>query len=180
MKTRIASSLALATAILLGASGCSLFAPQGTLEQYAPSDGIDVNVADLKLRNLLLVAATDGENFNVVFSAVNNGESAVSLTINFVSDDGSAEASADFTVAPGSTAFGDPEGDIPPTLVSIPNLAAGDTVTSYLQVAGSTDVERQVPVLDGSLAEYAPYVLSAPIVVMPEATEENAESDAAE
>lgn len=167
MKTRIASSIALAAAILLGASGCALFAPQGTLDQYAPSDGIDLTVDDVHLRNVMLVAASDGQNFNVVFTGVNNGDSTAPLTISFVSEDGSAEASADFSVEPGSTLFGDPEGEVPPTLVSIPNLAAGATVTAYFQVPGSTDVERQVPVLDGTLAEYQQFVLSAPVEVMP-------------
>jgi len=160
VKTRIASSIALAAAILVGASGCALFAPQGTTEQYAPSDGIDLAVADVSIRNIMLVQAEDGENFNVVFTAVNAGATAKTLTIDFVSSDGAAEASAEFQIEPGSQFFGDPEGHVPPVLVSIPNLAAGQVVTAYLQIPGSSDVERQIPVLDGTLAEYRPFVLS--------------------
>lgn len=179
MKSRIASSIALAAAILLGASGCGLFAPQGTTDQYAPSDGIDVDIADIAVRNLLLVASEDGEIFNVTFTGVNPSESPVSLTINFVSEDGAAEASGDFLITPGSQFFGDLEGEVEPVLVSIPNLAAGQTVTAYLQVPGSTDVERQVPVLDGTLAEYAPLVPSPSMLVAPDeevATDEGADA----
>lgn len=190
MKTRIASSIALAAAILLGASGCGLFAPQGTTDQYEPSDGIDVNIADIAVRNLMLIAAEDGEHFNVVFSAVNSGESPVQLKIDFVDEEGSAQASANFAIEPGAQLFGDPEGDIEPVLVPLSNIMVGQTITSYFQVPGSSDVRRQVPVLDGTLAEYQPFVLSTPMLVVPDETaaeegeavpdEELAEEEAAE
>ena len=48
---RIASSVALAAALALGATGCGLIAPQGTTEQYAPSDGIDVSLEGVEIRN---------------------------------------------------------------------------------------------------------------------------------
>ena len=187
MKTRIASSIALAAAILLGASGCGLFAPQSTTDQYEPSDGIDVNIADISVRNLMLIAAEDGEHFNVVFSAVNPGDSAVQLKIDFVDEEGSAKASANFAIEPGSQLFGDPDGDIEPVLVPLTNVVAGQTVTFYFQIPGSTDVKRQVPVLDGTLVEYQPFVLSTPMLVVPDeaaeegeplADEENAEEAA--
>lgn len=159
MKTRIASSLALAAVIAFGATGCGLFAPQATTDPYAPSDGIEATFSGLDVRNLLLVQAEDGEHFNVVFTAVNTTLDSVELRISFVNRDGSAEAAADFLVEPGTQPFGDPDGKNEPVIVAIPGLAAGDTVTAYLQVSGSEDLERQVPVLDGTLPEYQAYVL---------------------
>lgn len=161
MKTRrIASSIALAAAITLGATGCGFSVPQATNEPYAPSDGIDVSVAGVEVRNLLLIADEKGENFNVVFTGVNTGTTPLDLRITFVGKSGSTEASADFTVEPGSTLFGDLEGDTAPVIVSIPDLAAGDTVSAFLQVPGGADVEREVPVLDGTLLEYESFVPS--------------------
>ncbi|MGK0716324.1 DNA modification methylase [Leucobacter sp. W1153] len=161
MKTRrIASSIALAAAITLGATGCGFAVPQATTEPYAPSDGIDVSVAGVEVRNLLLIADEESENFNVVFTGVNTGTTPLELRITFVGKGGSTEASADFTIDPGSTIFGDPEGDVAPVLVSIPDLAAGDTVSAFLQVPGGADVEREVPVLDGTLLEYRSFVIS--------------------
>lgn len=161
MKTRrIATALALAAAVTLGMSGCGFFVPQATSEPYAPSDGIDQTVEGAEIRNLMLVADEANENFNVVFTGVNTGETAIHLRITFVSKSGSAEASADFEIAPGSTLFGDPEGDVPPVYVSIPDLRAGATVTAFLQVAGGAEVERQVPVLDGTLVEYQDFMPS--------------------
>lgn len=161
LKTRrIASSIALAAAITLGATGCGFAVPQATTEPYAPSDGIDVSVAGVEVRNLLLIADEESENFNVVFTGVNTGTTPLELRITFVGKGGSTEASADFTIDPGSTIFGDPEGDVAPVLVSIPDLAAGDTVSAFLQVPGGADVEREVPVLDGTLLEYRSFVIS--------------------
>ncbi len=161
MKTRrIASSLALAAVVALGATGCGLVAAQGTTVPYAPSDGIDVSLNGVDVRNMLLVADESGENFNVVFTAVNNATEAALLRVTFVAEDG-AEASADFQIEPGLTAFGDPEGETMLTLVSIPNLMAGATIETYFEVAGGGEVKRQVPVLDGTLAEYQAYVVSA-------------------
>ena len=160
MKIRIASSIALAAGLALGLSGCNLIAPQATLIPYAPSDGIDVNVDGANVRNLLLIADEGGENFNVVFTGVNTGTAAVELTINFL-DQGSQKASADFTIEPGTTEFGNPEGDVPPTLVSLPDVVIGSTIEAYFQTPGGAEVQREVPVLDGTLLEYADYVIGS-------------------
>ncbi len=159
MKTRrIASSLALAAALAFGATGCSLIAPQGTSEPYAPSDGIDVNIEKIAVRNLLLIADATGENFNVVFTGVNNTTDDAIVRMTFVSD--STEASTDFALAPGLTAFGNPDGDVPPQLVTIPGLKVGATVQAYFEVAGGGEAKYDVPVLDGTLKEYENYVIS--------------------
>lgn len=160
MKIRIASSVALAAAIALGATGCGLIAPQSTLQAYAPSDGIDINVGDVKLRNVMLIADQSGENFNVVFGAVNTTGQDQDVTIEF-SGEGSNRASADFTIPEGNTLFGDPEGDEAPVLVTIPNLKPGATITANFQVSGSSEAEANVTVLDGTLPEYKDYVLPA-------------------
>ena len=176
-KTRIASSLALAAAIAIGATGCAMFAPQGTTDAYAPSDGIDVNIEGLQVRNLMLIGDAAAENFNVVFSAVNTTASPQKLNIDFTGADGAALASAAFTVQPGGQQFGDLQATTETMIVddsatsqsgssaspnvqiiSIPGLKVGATVTAYLQIAGGQDVQRQVPVLDGTLAEYQRFV----------------------
>lgn len=163
MKTRIVSSLALAAAIALGATGCGLFAPQGTTDPYAPSDGIDLTIDRVDVRNLLLIADEAAENFNVVLTAVNRGDVAEQLRITFVDDGGSKNAQAQFVVEPGTNVFGAldqavPFGESSSQIVSIPGLLVGSTVTAYVQVGSGQEVERQVPVLDGTLAEYAPLV----------------------
>lgn len=160
MKIRIASSVALAAALALGATGCSLIAPQGTTEPYAPSDGRDVSTEKVDVRNIMLIADETGENFNVVFSAVNRSGSEQELTINFVGE-GSTKASAEFEVPTGNTRFGNPDDEHAPVLVSLPGVTPGATVRAYFQTAGTPEVEYEIPVLDGTLAEYRDYVLPA-------------------
>lgn len=160
MKIRIASSIALAAALALGATGCSLFAPQGTTVPYAPSDGIDVNVEGVDVRNIMLIADETGENFNVVFTAMNRTGEDQDVAVNFVSEDGGS-ARAEFAVPNGTTKFGNPAGATAPVLVTVAGLAAGDTIPAYFQVAGAPEVEHNVPVLDGTLVEYRDYVLPA-------------------
>lgn len=160
MKIRIASSIALAAALALGATGCSLIAPQGTLEPYAPSDGVDVNIEGIDVRNIMLIEDETGENFNVVFTAVNRTGAEQSVAMSFVSADGE-RASAEFSVPTGTTKFGNPDGEVAPVLVSVPGLAAGATIATYFQLAGAPEVQYDVPVLDGTLVEYRDYVLPA-------------------
>lgn len=160
MKIRIASSIALAAAIALGASGCSLVAPQATLIPYAPSDGIDATVDGVNVRNLMLIADESGENFNVVFSSVNLTGEKRDLTITF-SGEGSQTARAEFTIPTGNTRFGNPDGAEVPVLVSIPGLKPGQTVEAYLQTGNSSEDQHFIPVLNGELGEYEAYVLPA-------------------
>lgn len=156
---RIASSVALAAALALGATGCGLIAPQSTTEPYAPSDGVEANLQSVQIRNLLLVADESGENFNVVFTGVNNSSSAEIVRMTFVAADGS-KASGDFLLPPGLTSFGHPDGEMPPLLVPLSGTKAGATVMSYLEVS-SGQSQLEVPVLDGTLVEYREYVISA-------------------
>lgn len=159
MKTRrIASSIALAAALALGASGCSLIAAQGTQEAYAPSDGIDVTIENVAIRNLLLIEDASGENFNVVFTGVNNTTEVELVRMTFVA--GNTEASSDFVLEPGLTAFGNPEGEVAPQLVSLPGLKAGQTVEAYFETQSGGEAKYEVPVLDGTLEEYKNYVIS--------------------
>lgn len=157
LKIRLVSSLALAGAVVLGASGCSLIAPVATEKVYAPSDGINADVADLKLRNMLLVAGDDHSAFNVVFTAVNSGEREVPLTLSF---DGDSAETVQTVVPRGSTKFGHPEDDGDLLVVDLGSQRVGSTVTAYLEAGTGKSVRTKVPVLDGTLDEYKQYVLS--------------------
>lgn len=178
MKIRIASSIALAAALALGATGCSLIAPQGTTVPYAPSDGVDVNVAEgVDVRNILLIEDETGENLNVVFTAMNRTGQEQDLSVKFVAEGGNS-ATAEFALPAGTTAFGNPEGEFAPVLVTIDGVAAGATVPAYFQAAGAPEAEHNVPVLDGTLLEYQDYVLPAGFAAVEEVTAENTDESA--
>lgn len=160
MKLRIASSLAVVAVVAVGATGCSLIAPQGTLEPYSPSDGVDVNVGDVELRNVLLVADENGENFNVVFTGVNSTGSDAQVQVSF-SDASDNVSEATIDLPSGTTAYGNPEGDEQPVVLAVDGAAPGQTVDAYFVAGTSKEVAHHVPVLDGTLAEYQAYVLPA-------------------
>lgn len=154
MKTRqIVSAFALASALTLSLSGCGLFTPVATLQQYSPSDGVDVNVETVKVRNMMLITDEDAKKFNVVFTGVNNGDAAALVRFAFVNDSGSADATADFDLEPGVNVFG-PKGDNPQTIIKLNGPKAGDTVKVFVEVQGLGEAEFEVPVLDGTLEEY--------------------------
>lgn len=150
MKTRLAPSLALAAALALGLTGCGLIAPQGTTQPYEASDGIDVTLTGVDVRNLMLITNDDAKEFNVVFTGVNIGESNQRVSIDFADKAGKQLGSANFTVEPGTTVFGGPEGTR--EVVSLANVIAGSTVTAFVQTQGD-EMERQVPVLNGDLQD---------------------------
>ncbi|MGO1660812.1 MAG: DNA modification methylase [Canibacter sp.] len=157
LKIRLVSSLALVGAVALGAAGCSLMAPISTEKPYAPSDGINADVANVDIRNMLLIAGAEGEPYNVVFSTVNNSGSDVPLSISF---DGASTETVSVDVPAGSTLFGDPEGDADLVAVDLGQQAIGSTVTAYLETTSGKSVKTKVPVLDGTLDEYKNFVLT--------------------
>ncbi|MGO3147243.1 MAG: DNA modification methylase [Leucobacter sp.] len=179
MKNRIAASIALAAGLALGASGCSLIATNGTEVQYAPSDGIEITANGVALRNVLLVVDDSGENLNLVFTGVNSTESPARVSVNLSADAG--DALVEFELPVGTTSFGDLEQDQDVLVATIPDVAAGTTIESYFTINGEGDMHEFVPVLDGTLAEYQPYVLDPQVFAEAEesATEGSASEDSA-
>ncbi len=168
MVSRKVKSLALAGLLSLTLSGCSLIAPVATSEPYSASDGVNQNVADVKVRNLMLIGAETGDPLNVVFTAVNEGSEPQTLHFNFVADNGS-EAAVDFILPPGMSSYGDPaqhnhnSNHSEAKNIQLVDLGAqqiGSTVKTYLQAGNSNPQEISVPVLDGTLKEYRKYVLT--------------------
>lgn len=157
MKFRLLSACALAGAIALGASGCSLLAPVATLDQYHPSDGVNLKVGTVNIRNMMLIKGAEN-TYNLVFTSVNSG--ADEQELNF-SISGVTPASVDLRVPAGTTAFGLPTAEVKPVLVNLGDLTVGSTVQVYVSSSASASTKIEVPVLDGTLKEYREYVLDA-------------------
>ncbi|GAA1572489.1 DNA modification methylase [Leucobacter aridicollis] len=157
LKNRIAASLALAAALTLGMSGCSLIAHNATGVEYAPSDGVQVTSEGVALRNIMLVADEAGENFNLVFTAVNETGAPANVSVSMKSE--SADATIDFVAPEGTTSFGNPNTDDELLVTPLEGLQAGQTVKSYFTINGTGDLVEYVPLLDGTLKEYQAYVL---------------------
>lgn len=90
-----------ATAGLLAAAllvtGCSLTSRNLTLEAYAPSDGLDVDLGDLLVRNVLVVSAGNGAEGMVSATMVNRSPSELRVLLE------AAESSQVLTLEPGES-----------------------------------------------------------------------------
>lgn len=152
MQARIGATalLALVTVALAGCAGN----PPQTQQQYEPSDGISVSVGDLRVVNMI-VLTDDGENGNLIGTAVNSSDEDIDVIFQWEGDGGrtdvSVEVPADSTLDLG---YGE-EGQL---LLEGIDAEAGDLIQIYVQYGDEQGQEAQVPVLDGSLPEYSDYL----------------------
>lgn len=155
MKRRTLKALALIATLTVGLSGCSLLAPVATTHPYDPSDGVGTTVANVDVRNLLLVGEEGGRTFNAVFTAVNRTEKKQRLEVIFAPEGGTEQAYS-VTVKPGSTKFGSLKDRM--MLLDIPKLKIGSTIKTYVRAGNAKQEMLYVPVLDGTLKEYQDYM----------------------
>lgn len=141
------AAVAVASAVAL--AGCSAVNPITTQMQYDASDGISLEIGDVTAYNLLVLTPGEGETGVLTGTLQNNGAEDVSVS---ASIDGSTIATVD--VPAGATVMlGGDEGDaaVTGTVPVLPGLVT--------EVIFQTDAEGQValdvPVLDGTLPEYA-------------------------
>lgn len=134
--------VALALALLTGTVGCSVNSPVQTAETMAPADGVNVDMGDLRLRNLALVGGgTDGAA--TVTGAVDNA-SGQDVTLTFQTEEGT-KAEAELPAGE-VTNLSSGEGEA----VTLDKLEAkpGDMVEIVLD-SGNDDMQTvTVPVLD--------------------------------
>ena len=156
MKARLAASAALALGLALGASGCSMLTYQATTEKYDASDGVSVDIGELDLRNVLVVS-DDGEDGNLIMTVVNNSDDDVELGVQFGEGGGDTqtiEIEAGNTVAFGVDAA-ESEDVLEPLLLEGIDTQPGGLLSMYFQYGDAEGIEKQVPVLDARLPEYA-------------------------
>jgi len=123
---------------------------QATTEHYDASDGVSANVGDLDLRNVLVVSE-DGVDGNLVMTVVNTGEDDATLGVQF--GEGGSDV-VEVEVEAGQTlVLGSDEED--PVLLEGIDAEVGGLLPMYFQYGDAEGVEKQVPVLDARLPEYA-------------------------
>jgi hypothetical protein len=142
-------------AVLLAAAltGCSATNPITTQDSYAASDGVQVEIGDVQGENLLLVAAEADAPGALQGALTNFGDDTVTVSI---STDGDAEQ---IRVRAGETVLiGGTEGE--DVVLSTPDAPGALTTLTLSSGPGGTQ-EVRVPVLDGTLPEYADLVPDA-------------------
>lgn len=152
--TRVVASLALGTAVALGAAGCTFITPQATTIQYSPGDGVNVPGPDapVQVRNALIVADDSGREGNFVAALVNTTAESQTVHIEFGEGLGreSVRVPAGATISLGA--------DAPPLLISGLNTPPGADLPVAFQSGDSDTVAVAVAVLDGALPYLEPLV----------------------
>jgi len=86
---RILAATVLAGALALGTTGCSWVSPIATQRAYQPADGVNVNIGDMRVRNLRVFQSTSGTSGVIIGSFVNAGTKDSGVTLSFINADGS-------------------------------------------------------------------------------------------
>lgn len=152
MNTRRLAPVALAVAVLLGATGCSMVSPQATTIEYSPADGVSIpSSGPLKVRNALLIADESGSSANFLAAIVNDTDEAETLNVGV---DGRTEAVR--VPARSVVSLGFDGAD--PILFSGLDTRAGADLDVSFQSGDGEAVVHSVPVLDGTLDYLADFV----------------------
>lgn len=159
MNIRALATTTLAATLLLGTAGCGIFVDAATLNPYSASDGLNVDVGGLQLRNVLVITDESGDA-SLVFTIVNDTTNVQYLTVELRTD-----TPVDLTIVAneGLTKVG--LADDNPAIATGTALKAGQYVDIYFQYGGQDGVTMAIPVLDGTYELYAPY---APSLFVPE------------
>lgn len=151
-------------------SGCSVTNQITTEVAYSASDGVRATLGDLTAENLLIVAEAADAPGALQGALTNRGDDALTVELSL---EGSSER---VRVDPGATVLlgggsgeGGADGDERERVVFDAAGAPGSTVELTLSTAAAGDQTVPVPVLDGTLPEYADLVPEA-VEVSPEPT----------
>ena len=151
MIARGAASLILVGALALGVTGCGFVTPQATLIQYQPSDGVQTDVGDIKVRNAIAISE-DGVDASLVMTVLNTGADNATVTFQFVNADGE-KTNVDVDVAARSRVSVGNTGEDQVSMRGI-SVALGGLLPVYVYAKGAEGSQLLVPVLSSENAEY--------------------------
>jgi hypothetical protein len=147
----LASSIAIAA--VLGTSGCNFTSPVSSLDYYAPSDGAQADIGNLKARNLISLQDERG-NSGVVGAFANSGSKELTFAIKYTSADGTP-GYREYTVGAYQVInFGYQNTE--PLDLSLGGMP-GD-IRTVLVYTDTDEASINVPVMDATLLEYADLV----------------------
>lgn len=150
-KKLIAAVAALLTVFAL--AGCSLSREVASLDPYSPSDGVQIDLPEIKARNVLFVSSGDGKAV-LIGSFINATQDRITAQVETMDAEGNLvvtkmtiDAASKFDLGYNGT-----DGK-QLTLTEIP----GSMHPIYLRVTGDP-ARMLVPILDGTLEEYRPFI----------------------
>jgi hypothetical protein len=163
----VGTVLALAAAL----SGCSVTNQITTEVAYSASDGVRATLGDLTAENLLIVAEAADAPGALQGALTNRGDEALTVELSLEGSSERVRVESGATVLlGGGSGEGGADGDEREQVVFDTAGAPGSTVELTLSTGAAGDETVPVPVLDGTLPEYADLV--------PEVVEETPEPTA--
>ena len=151
LRSRLAVAPVVAAA-LVALAGCSATNPITSDDPYSASDGVRGEVGDVTAENLFLLTAAKGDPGALQGALTNRGDESVEVRIAGEQD----SESTDVRVPAGQTVLLGAEGE-DVQLGSVP-VEPGATTPLTLTTGAAGSVTLDVPVLDGTLPEYATLV----------------------
>jgi len=151
---KIVSAIAISAALLVGTTGCSLNKNVDSMMVYAPSDGSQLNIGNVKLRNFIYLS--NGKVGGKLIGTVVN-DTAKDISVQFEYIDFDLRTKTDPITISAGEALGLGSGSDTSGLGVTISGAPGSNVNIWVSVDGATGEQFVVPVLDGSLGQYAPF-----------------------
>lgn len=151
-------------AVGLALAGCSATNPIQTEHDYSPSDGVRITVGDVRGNNLMLLTSAEGELGVLQGAFTNDGAEDRTVTVSFAGADGGEATDPTTVQVPARSTVvlngvdGDGEADV---VVAATPAAPGGLATITIETDADGSSELRVPVLDGTLPDYATSVPTA-------------------
>ena len=152
MKNNKLATIATTLITLLVLSGCSLSREVESLRPYAPSDGVQSEVGDLKSRNLMFIRNEAGRAI-LIGTFVNASQNELMAAIE-TEDAAGGTLRFDFSIEPGGVYDLGYNGN-PGIVLNVDEIAGA--MRNVFISAGGDPMGKLVPVLDGTLEEYRPF-----------------------
>ncbi len=156
MNTVQRGKLAIAAAAIgvgiLSVTGCGFVNAQQTSHQYSASDGVKADLGKLQLRNMLIVASGENQPGRVIGAVFNQSNSDATLSIS-----GANGSQTEIPVKAMSETYLNDAAD--PAILSSAGVIPGGLTPVTIR-SGSDSATINVPVVDGTLPEYAKYLPS--------------------
>ena len=159
-RRRPAALLAVASAGVL-LSGCSLNAPNTAIQPYAPADGLQAELGEVLVRNMLVVSEGDGGPGVLVGALVNRGQEDVTVSLEIAGTTTEVDVPVGVSVALGTEADR-PDGEIGSIesetveLDQVEPPAGGNLELTVTVPAGSSVLEIPVVLPTGAYDGFLP------------------------
>jgi hypothetical protein len=163
---RAAASVIAASAIVLGATGCSFFAPIATQIEYQPSDGTVGVVGDVKALNVIAVT-DDGEDASLIMSLVNSGDARQRVNFQYTDAAGEKQDLSVYADPGASTAVGYEDASESIVLAGI-DAEVGSLFPVYMQYGDEEGASMLVPVLDDAQPHFSELLPTITPTAVPE------------